>query len=118
MGRSREYRGYYCSSCNSYSRLYRDDRDGSFRGTCSGCGCRLELPAAYAEECFFFSGGKRFRPIHMWDSYRQGKVVAHVDAGTRARLLESKKYKGATWYRVRAAGTEGWVIGSFIRRLR
>ena len=57
MGRSREYRGYYCSSCNSYSRLYRDDRDGSFRGTCSGCGCRLELPAAYAEECFFFSGG-------------------------------------------------------------
>ena len=118
MGRSREYRGYYCSSCHSYLRLYRDDSDGSFRGSCPGCGCQLELPAAYADECFFFSGGDRYSPINLWDSYRQGKVVTRVDTGTPARLLEMKKYKGVTWFRVRVAGSEGWVSGSFIRRLR
>lgn len=118
MDAERDFRGYYCRRCHTYSRLYRQGDEGDFSGVCPKCGDKLTLPAAYAEEGLFFSGASaREATVNLWDSYYQRKIVATVARGTGAGVLETVRYNGVTWYRVRAGKHEGWVSGSFIRRV-
>lgn len=115
---SREFRGYYCSRCHTYTRLYRDSKHGGFGGKCPKCGVELFLDEASADEQLFFTGGEKYKPLNLWDSYYKSKIVGTVDAGTPARVLGTAVYNGVTWYRVKAGGVEGWISGSFIRHLR
>jgi hypothetical protein len=117
MSDKRDYRGYYCSRCHTYTRIYRDE-SGGFSGKCPKCGIDLVLDEFSAEGQFFFSGGKRVRPLNLWDSYNKRKIIGTVEAGTPARVLETKVYNSVTWYRVRVGDLEGWISGTFIRHLR
>ncbi len=118
MSQPKEFRGYYCRRCHAYSRLFPDERSTGFRGTCPRCGIEILVGSEAAEHALFFSGGRKFRTINLWDSYRRGKIIGEVEAGTKARVLSSTDYKGVTWYHVRTGGKSGWVSGAFIRPLR
>jgi hypothetical protein len=114
---SNDFKGYYCKGCHTYTRLYRKEPHGHYTGRCPSCGREIFLPAGEADDSLFYTGGGTFRTINLWDSYAQGKIIGQVEAGTRAKVLEKVQYRGVTWYRVRAGKTEGWVSGTFIRRL-
>jgi len=118
MNSTQEFRGYYCTRCHSYTRLYRDSTRPGFSGTCPGCGTKLYLDPEAAENGFFFTGGKGYRHVNVWDSYFKRRKIGEVKVGTHARVLETKVYNGVKWYRVKAGAVEGWVSGTFIRRLR
>ncbi len=118
MNQTREFRGYYCRRCHTYTRLYRKKRSAEFRGTCSICGVEIIVDANTAENALFFTGGKKYRTINIWNSYRRGKIIGQVEAGTGALILGKAEYNGVTWYHVRSGNLTGWVSGAFIRQLR
>ena len=114
----KDFKGYYCSRCHSYTRLYRSDSLGNFKGRCPGCGTEIFLVGDEAGSPLFFTGGSRHTPINLWDSYFQGKIIAQVERGTPAKVLETVDFRGITWYLVRAGRKQGWVSGTFIRYLK
>lgn len=42
-------------------------------------------------------------------------IVLEVPAGRQVAILEDRVVAGATWYRVRVGGTEGWMHGEIVR---
>lgn len=117
MNKSKDFRGYYCKRCHTYTRLYKDEGADHYRGKCPKCRIEIALEAGIGEVSFFFTGGQEHRRINLWDSYRQGKIIGKVDKGTRAKVLGKNTYNGVTWYHVRAGDKTGWVSGTFIRHL-
>ena len=118
MSNKREFKGYYCKRCHTYTRLYRDV-SGDFSGTCPRCSTKLLLPADFAETGLFHDAiaGKRSL-INVWDHYDGGRIVGQISAGTGAKLLGTIKHRSVTWYRIQSGEINGWVSGKFIRRLK
>lgn len=111
-------KGTYCKSCHVYFQL-RKQADGSFAGRCPRCGRNSYAEPGDDKKLFVSvrSPKTQEKPINIWESFSGGKIIGQVEAGTPARMLETRKYNGVTWYRIVAGNITGWVSGSFIRQI-
>jgi len=113
-------KGFYCKGCHTYFQLRRRD-DGSYKGSCPRCGKIAIADKDSGSGTFVHTTQtsekkKDRRLVNVWESYSGGRIIGRVDVGTPAQLLETQRYNGVTWYRIRTAEVTGWVSSSFIRK--
>lgn len=115
-------KGSYCKSCHRYFQLRRK-QDGSYFGRCPGCGRSASLEAGDEDNRLFVktrlkAPKQERKKINVWDHWGSGRIIASLDAGTPATVLETHRYNSIKWYKIQAGGVTGWVSSSFIRQLK
>lgn len=67
---------------------------------------------------FFVSGSmKKQEVVNIWDRYGGGQIIGTLPVGTPAKILETTTFNSITWYKIRAGKVEGWISGSFLRKI-
>lgn len=119
MSKGKKYKGYYCPRCHNYSRIYLNPATGLYEGHCSKCGKETTLaPDNKGQALFQNQVIEKRDAINIRDSYQGGRIVGSIPAGTPAKVLRKEKYNGVIWYLVSFGNVQGWVSGSYIRKLR
>ena len=118
MASGKNFKGYYCKRCRTYTRLYINENTGNYVGICPKCKKQLLLPGSLKDSSLFYKNAvSKDDFINVWDHYAGGKIIGQMVAGTPAKLLETTKYNSVNWFKVTNGQITGWVTSKFIKKI-